>query len=364
MEFSENKKRLIKSIKRKPLDRVPMMYRALPGVNDRMMSYFSLESDINNNWQELKKLLNIDCFSSGAGMGKFTSYRPRYNGSRRINNADGNMFYAWGIESYYDEKGDSISYMDNEETCRMDSIGDLRLFNPPSPEEFDLSEMIPDKKLAHDNMMGAGTLNSIFMIAMYLRGAGRFLTELMSDKKLAHYYIDMIGEFALELNRAILEKIGKEMDYYRLWDDMAMQGNMMIPHDIFMEFFYPWYRKLFEDAKKYGLINFFHICGNANDIVRDLIEIGVDILDPVQVSAKDMDLARLKKEYGKHITFHGGIDVQGFLQNASVHEITGYVREVHDMFMASGGLILGPSHEITPDTPTENILAVYRPDLL
>ena len=145
---------------------------------------------------------------------------------------------------------------------------------------------------------------------------------------------------------------------------MAMQDNMMISHDIFMEFFYPWYKKLFAGAKKYGLITFFHICGNANDIIGDLIDIGVDVLDPVQVSAKDMDLAGLKKEYGRHISFHGGIDVQGFIQNADIDEIIAYVKKTEAMFLNSGGLILGPSHEITPDTPIENILAVYRPDLL
>lgn len=77
-----------------------------------------------------------------------------------------------------------------------------------------------------------------------------------------------------------------------------------------------------------------------------------------------MDLAHLKKEYGKYISFHGGIDVQGFLQNSSPLQIKKYTEETEEMFSDSGGLILGPSHEITPDTGTENIIAIYRPDLL
>jgi len=131
-----------------------------------------------------------------------------------------------------------------------------------------------------------------------------------------------------------------------------------------MEFFYPWYKKLFSDAKGYGLITFFHICGNANEIIGDLIDIGVDVLDPVQTSARNMDLAHLKREFGKKISFHGGIDVQGFLQNASTKDIAEYVKKAEAMFMDTGGLILGPSHEIGPDIPTKNILAVYRPDLI
>lgn len=91
------------------------MCRALPAVNQRLLSYFSIDGDIKDNWQELLKKLDIECFSSGAGMGKFTTYRPLYKGGRNIYKADGNMFYAWGIGSYYDEKSDSISYMDNKE---------------------------------------------------------------------------------------------------------------------------------------------------------------------------------------------------------------------------------------------------------
>ena len=182
------------------------MYRALPSVNGRLLTNFSLESDINKSWQKLKEALNIEAFSSGAGMGKFTTYRPGYTGSRNARKADGNMFYAWGIDSYYDEKSDSLSYKENKDTSKIDTIAGFSGFKAPVPDEFDLDIMTPDMELAKDNMLGAGTLNSIFMIAMYLRGANNLLIELMTDKKLAHYYIDMIGEFACELNRQILKE--------------------------------------------------------------------------------------------------------------------------------------------------------------
>jgi|GEM_PF-2713103 len=115
MNICGNKKRILDSVRHQPLDRIPTMCRALPAVNQRLLSYFSIDGDIKDNWQELLKKLDIECFSSGAGMGKFTTYRPLYKGGRNIYKADGNMFYAWGIGSYYDEKSDSISYMDNKE---------------------------------------------------------------------------------------------------------------------------------------------------------------------------------------------------------------------------------------------------------
>ncbi|MCL6087653.1 MAG: hypothetical protein M1475_04510 [Actinobacteria bacterium] len=364
MEFSKNKKRLIDTIKRKPPDKIPRMYRALPGVNERLLSYFSLNKDINKSWKDLMIKLNVEAFSSGGGMGKFTTYKPVYNGKGKYNKLDSSMFYTWGIDNYVDKVSDSISYIENTETAKIDSIKDLKKIKKPLLEDFDLDSMVPDQTLRKDYMLGTGVLNSIFMIAMYLRGANNFMIELLTNKKFAHYYIDMIGEFSYLLNKSILDRIGDKIDYYRQWDDMAMQSGMMIPLEIFREFFYPWYKKLFGEAKKYKLITFFHICGNVNEIIPDLIELGVDILDPIQTSAINMDLAHLKKEYGKYISFHGGIDVQGFLQNSSPLQIKKYTEETEEMFSDSGGLILGPSHEITPDTGTENIIAIYRPDLL
>jgi len=365
MQFSEKKERLINSIKRKPLDRVPLMYRALPSVNKKLLSYFALSEDISISWQPLMEKLNIEAFSSGSGMGKFTSCRPKYcSAAFKINTLDSNMFYAWGIDSYIDIKSDSISYIDNAKTAIMSSIEDFKKMKQPEIDEFDLTSMAPDMALRKDHMLGTGVLNSIFMIAMYLRGAANLMMDLMIDKKLAHYYVDKVGQFACDLNKKILDKIGDKIDYYKLWDDMAMQNSLMISPEVFREYFYPWYKKLFSEAKKHNLITFFHICGNANEIIRDLIDIGVDVLDPVQTSALNMDLKHLKKEYGKHISFHGGVDVQGFLQNADPKEIIKYKEETEELFLNSGGLILGPAHEITSDTNIRNIVALYRPDLL
>jgi uroporphyrinogen decarboxylase len=87
---------------------------------------------------------------------------------------------------------------------------------------------------------------------------------------------------------------------------------------------------------------------------------GVDILDPVQTSAKNMELSSLKKQYGKDLCFHGGLDIQRFLPYATPEEVREKVKNIKDLFEGQGGLILGPSHYITNDTPIENILAIYR----
>jgi len=363
--FSEKKLRVLNSITHRPVDRVPMMYRALNGVHRKMLEYFELGADVSRSWMDLMEIMGFDLFSSGNGIGKFTKIKPEYKGLRKVFELDGNMFYAFGIESYFDEISGSINYRINRKFAGFDNISEMERYKFPDPEEFKFINTGMDLNLRREHFFGTGTLNSIFMISQYMRGTEKLMMELLIDQKIAKYYIDRIGDFCLNLLVRTLKEKGKILEFFALWDDLAMQTGLLIPYEMFKKFYFPWYKKMFALAKNYGLITYFHVCGNANEIIPDLINIGTDILDPVQTSAKDMSLDKLKKSFGKNICFHGGIDVQKMLVFASPEEIINYVRWVTgSLYKGEGGIILGPSHDITVDTPVENILAVYRPDML
>lgn len=362
-KFSKNKQNIINAIYHRPVDRIPIMYRALPPVNQKLLCYFSLEQDISKSWKNLLKMLNADTFSGGSSLGKFTKYIPKYTGSNPVF-PDSSMLYAWGIQSIYDEDSNLIGFKNNELFSNLNTLLEIKQFSYPTLNDFNFEEIKPDLKLRKDHFLCTGCLNCIFMISMYLRGFEKLMVELMIEKKLAHYYIDRIGEFAFEVTREILSHIGKDIDMYGMWDDLATQRGLMISHDIFSEYYLPWYRRILSETKKYNLISMFHVCGNANEIIPALIDIGVDILDPVQTSAHNMNLENLKKEYGRDVCFHGGIDVQTMLPKMKPSEITDYVFKITRLFARDGGIILGPSHEITQDTPLDNIFAIYRPDLL
>lgn len=366
IEIAENKKRVLNSIFHKPLDKIPLMYRAVPKMNDKLLKFFLLDPDINKSWKNLQEILKIDVFSSGNGLGKFTKYFPKYIGKNPVNKIDRSIFYAWGINYLESNVNDAGVYQDNNDFAKLESISEIKKYPVPMLDDFDFEDaaMKPDLSLKKDCFLGTGYLVNIFMISLYLRGMQKLMIELLTNKKLAKYYIDLIGDFSYEFTKTILGKIGKEIDFFSFWDDFAMQTGLMIPYDVFKDFYFPWYKKIFTLAKQYNLITYFHICGNVNEVIPDLIDIGVDILDPVQTSAKDMSLEYLKSRYGKNICFHGGIDVQHMLPFGKIKDIQEYVEKTISLFGYEGGLILGPSHEITSDTPVENILAVYRPDLL
>ena len=114
-------------------------------------------------------------------------------------------------------------------------------------------------------------------------------------------------------------------------------------------------------AKKKGLWVAFHCCGALRPIIPDLIEIGVDVLNPVQSNCPGMDPLDLKKDFGKEISFMGGVDTQGVLPNGTVDEVRrATARLIQGMTVDGGGYILAASHTIPPETPDENIFAMYR----
>lgn len=203
-------------------------------------------------------------------------------------------------------------------------------------------------------------MNSIFMTSIFIRGINKMFMDLAVNEKYAEVLIGKIGEFMLEFCTRNLQSIGDEIDLYGIWDDFATQDGLMISREIWQKFYKPWHKKIIEVVKNHGLLVVYHICGNCSEVIPDLIEMGVDILDPVQVSARDMEISSLKKQFGKDICFHGGVDAQKLLPFSSPEEIRKEIRRIRSIFNGEGGIILGPSHYITTDTPTENILAIYN----
>ncbi len=184
--------------------------------------------------------------------------------------------------------------------------------------------------------------------------------DLVSNRKLAEKIISEVGEFCLEFNRRELESFGNKAEYYGGWDDVAGQDGMMFSPELFKKYFLPLYKSLIGNIKKYNLVFGWHCCGNVNDILPSMIDIGLDVFDILQTSAKDMDLENVYRLYGKKICMHGAIDIQKILSRGTVKQVRDEVKKVIDLWNCKGGIILAPSHEIVPDTPIENIIALYN----
>ena len=376
----KTKKLLLDSIRHKKIDRIPTMYRGEPSVNKKLMEYFNL-GRLEDNWSRLTELLGADNYSDGETLGGFTTYFPDYIGPDQGAIFEINRFDVWGIKpvEIYSGGARNIVFSKNPPLYAINEIEDLKKYEYPKLEWFDFSlyrnntEQISygsykdqeaiklsDLKKSDEYFLNTSCMNSIFMVSTYLRGTDKMFMDLILNQKYAETLLNSIGEFMVQFNARNLKSIGSSIDLYGVWDDFADQESLMISPEIWRKYYKVWYRQLIEEAKKYNLLVCFHVCGSCIEIIPDLIEMGVDILDPVQVSAKNMELGNLKKKFGKDICFHGGLDSQKFLPFAKPEDITRQVRIIKDLFNSDGGIILGPSHYLTPDVPIENILAIYK----
>ena len=143
-------------------------------------------------------------------------------------------------------------------------------------------------------------------------------------------------------------------------DDVAYQTGPMVRRETYEKQIKPYQFRVFDLLKQYPMKVLYHSCGSVVTLVEDFIELGVDALNPVQVSAKDMDTARLKRDFGDRIAFWGGIDTQQTLCRGSVDDVRREVRQRISDLAPGGGYVLCAVHNIQPEVPPENINAMYE----
>ena len=197
---------------------------------------------------------------------------------------------------------------------------------------------------------------TLFELSWYLRGFERVLIDLKRNRDFMRAFLGRLKEWARAAGRNLIDA---GVDILLLGDDFGMQDRMIIPPELFREFFKPIYADLFEEFRSLNpdIKIAYHSDGNIEPIIPDFIEIGLDILNPVQ--PRSMDPKKLKKLYGKDLTFWGTMDNQGTVPFGSPAEVIAEVKARLRDVAPGGGLILGPAHNVQPITPVENMLAFY-----
>ena len=204
----------------------------------------------------------------------------------------------------------------------------------------------------------------IFEMGCRIRGYEQFYSDLVINPKLACKLMDKFVQLKIEFYKIAAEKLGKYIQFVREGDDIAGQDCLLISPEMYRKFLKPRHRELFKAQKEIfpqPFYCFFHSDGAIYDLIPDFIEIGVDVLNPLQNTAKGMDASVLKKEFGREISFWGGgIDTQRTLPKGSPEEIKRQVKERIECLAPGGGFIFGAVHNIQDDVPPENILAMWH----
>ncbi len=211
-------------------------------------------------------------------------------------------------------------------------------------------------------IVGTGIVGmGIFEQGCFTAGSEEFMMAMAADRPLAERLLDGITEFSIESATRYLDQVGPYLDVYQYGDDVATQLGWMISPDSYVSLIKPRQKRLIEAIKARTDAKFFyHGCGAVFDLIPHLIDIGVDIVNPVQVSARGMDTARLKATYGKDVVFWGGgVDTQQVLPFGTPDEVRAEVRRrVRDL--GPDGFVWAAVHNIQAGVPPENILAAFE----
>ena len=258
-----------------------------------------------------------------------------------------------------------FDYVPVEFSLEYAEVSDLEGFAWPDPYDSGRMEGVREEaERLHETTDYAVVSDFIcggpFEQAQRIRGFERFMFDLAQERKFAARLLEKLTDNAIGFWDALLSQVGDYVDVVCQGDDLGMQTGLQISPDMYRTFVKPCHKRLFDfihartDAKLW-----LHTCGSVYDIIPDLIEVGVDVLNPVQTSAKNMELWRLKKNFGQDISFWGGgIDIQR-LPSMSPGEIRDEVSRALEIMAPGGGYVFAASHNILPDTAGDSIYTAY-----
>ncbi len=203
---------------------------------------------------------------------------------------------------------------------------------------------------------------NFFEYGQYLYRTDEFLINMLIEQDNVEKLLDKLLEVHLETLDRVLSGIGDSVDILMFGDDLGTQNTTMISRDLYKQLIYPRQKKLFQYVHDNSNAKvFLHSCGAIYDIIGDLIDAGVDILNPVQIGATGMEPKKLKEEFGKDVVFWGGgIDTQHVLASGTPEEVAEAVKRNCDIFMKDGGFVFNQVHNIVDGVPPENIVAMYE----
>jgi len=236
----------------------------------------------------------------------------------------------------------------------------LNIFN-----DNDYKLFINNIKKLHDEtdyaiMLSVGC--NLFETGNFLRGMENFLSDIYLDKNGTKRLLDKLVEANMKFLDRVLKGVGEYVDLLQFGDDLGLQSGPFMSPDVFKEIFKPRYKKMWDYVHNNTNCKIFlHSCGSVYELLPHLIDVGVDVLNPVQTTAVNMEPERLKKEFGKYITFWGGgCNTRDVLPNKTPIEVKEDVRRRIEIFSKGGGFVFNQTHNILADIKPENVIAMLE----
>ena len=346
------------TIGHKEPDRVPMHINASPFVVESLFNRLRVRDE-----KCLLQALGIDIFDT-RGIDLHSGIAPEYVGPpHRLlkpgKEWGGNIMALWNIQEYEkDSSHGKVIEIQNPPLSAQHSTVEWEEYSWPDVDWFSFADFGKDlNRFKNFSIMASG--GSIFQHASYLIGLDNQLIDLLASPEKALYILDKIFDFYYEYYSRMFETAGDKIDIFALADDFGTQTSLLIGDDLFDQYFSPRIRKMADLAHRFDISFLLHTCGNVESLIPRFIELGVDVLDPIQ--PESMDPGKIKKKFGNDICLRGGISSQQVLAHGTVREVMEEVKQKLDILMPGGGYIFSPGHPvIQTDIPIENIITMYK----
>jgi uroporphyrinogen decarboxylase len=358
MPKMSSRERVLRSVAHEATDRIPVDISLRTDVAERLIEYLSLK-----DMEDLYVKLGIDI-----RMVNVHEHHPEFesrvngvlgghsenSGKKYIFHDNGTYENAWGVI----QRPSSDGLYDGWVSGPFSNTEDLDSFHWPDMNIFDSVEVIRERVERYKGKYAMkGILNYPFKVCWQMRGLENFLCDMMINPDFAGAYLRRIAAYEKEKG---IRMIRAGVDILAIIGDIAMQDRLMVNADAWRSVDKPVFAEMISTFRKEkpDIKIFYHSDGNIEEVIPDLIEIGVDIINPVQPEC--MDVAKIKKMYGDRITLHGTISIQETLPHGTKEEVRSEINSRIETCGKNGGFILAPSNLIQNDTPIENILEIYR----
>ena len=325
------------------------MYRDVPEVRKRLLRDLDCKDD-----DELFTRLESD----------FRWVDPAYTGPDVEDSETGRRRSIFGVEYTYQSNASSGYW--EPVTFPLQHVNDpavLKDYPWPQVDWFDFSVMEEQfERYANYAIMTAPNVHcspGVLTVIQDLFGMEKALVDMYANPVFWKETAKYIMEFNIAFLTRLFEQARGRIDFFRIGEDYGSQRGLLFSREHFREFLTPLNAEMVKIAKQNGAYYYQHSCGGVRDLIPDLIELGVDVLDPVQVLSSGMDPEGLKQDYGRDLCFSGGVDEQELLPHGTEQEVYEAVDVLLGIMAPGGGFIIGPTHNFQEDIPTANIMALY-----
>jgi uroporphyrinogen decarboxylase len=363
-----SRERAIRAIEHEEPDRVPLEGVAwgewsYPFLEKILLPYFGLAGergrvmDSSEQLDAIAERLGIDfravSVDPPSDFQEKAVYNPLFHNPWGIQVASDALKDEWGIVRQLNATR-TQSRVIYHPLQGKESLDDYVFPDPEAPGRFDTAEKLIKRWRDEYAISAIWGGDCFFCQAWYLRGFKDFILDLYTNSKLANELLDNLLKFFKAVGKEFVEM---GVDIICIADDVAMQTGMILSPKLWRKHIKPRIKALIDDLKKSGVYILYHTDGNCEAVINDLIEIGVDILNPIQPEC--LDPARIKQLYGDDLTLSGTISVQETLPYGTVEDVKNEVMRRIETCGHGGGLILSPSNQATLDVKVENFIAIY-----